>query len=135
MCQYQVGLADGTGRLQQISDLPTSHGFPRCGELGWITCCPQDVERAQIIDVSSDALEDLAFAHVVQGWPHWVWMIGLCLSMHGEVADHGVSSGPAYNAFSNLLALPSIEVCVQLPSPLLGLVMEGLVDWLLFLGR
>ena len=73
--------------------------------------------------------------HVVQGWPHRVWMIGLHLSMLGEVTDHGVSSGPACNAFHNLLALPSIKVCVQLLSPLLGLVIEGLVGWLLFLRR
>ena len=62
-------------------------------------------------------------------------MVGLCLSMLGEVADHGVSSGPACNAFSNLLALPSIKIRVQLPSPLLVLVTEGLVGWLLFLKR
>ena len=31
--------------------------------------------------------------------------------------------------------LQSIEVCVQLPSPLLGLVMEGIIGWLIFLGR
>ena len=60
-------------------------------------------------------------------------MIGLCLSMLGEVADHGVSSGPACNTFHNLLALPSIEVCVQLHSLLPGFVAEGLVGWLIFL--
>ena len=49
-------------------------------------------------------------------------MIGLCLSVLGEVANHGVSCGPACNTFSNLLALPCIEICVQLSSPLLGLV-------------
>ena len=135
MRQYQVGRANGMGQLQQISDLPMGHGFLGCGELGWITCHPQDVELAQIVDVRSDAIKDLAFAHVVQGWPHWVWMIGLHLSVLGEVADHDVSSGPACNAFSNLLAPPHIKVCVQLQSPLPGLVMEGLIGWLLFLGR
>ena len=132
---FQVGPADGIGQLQQISDLPTGHGFLGCGELGWITCHPQDVQPAQIVDVRSDAVEDLAFAHVVQVQPQQVWMIGLHISVLGEVADHGVSSGPACNAFSNLLAPPSIEVCVQLPSPLPGLVAEGFVSWLLFLGR
>ena len=62
-------------------------------------------------------------------------MTGLHLSMLGEVANHGVSHGPAGNAFSNLHAPPSIKICVQLLSPLLGLVVEGLVSWLLFLRR
>ena len=106
--------------------------FLRCGELGWVTSHPQDVEPAQIIDVRSDAVEN---TRVVQGWPHWVWMIGLCLSMFGEVTNHGVSHGPACNAFSNLLVLPRIEVYVQLPSPLPSLVTEGLVSGLLFFGR
>ena len=126
MCQYQVGLADGMGQLQQISDLPAGCRFPGCRKLRWITCHPQDVELAQIIDVRLDAVKDLVFAHVVQEWPHRVWIIGLHLSMLREVTDHGVSSGPACNAFSNLLVLPSIEVCVQLLSSLLGLV-----SWLL----
>ena len=51
MHQYQVGLADGMGQLQQISDLPVGCRLPRCGELGWITHHPQDVELAQIVDV------------------------------------------------------------------------------------
>ena len=55
--------------------------------------------------------------------------------MLGEVTNHGVSCGPACNAISNLLALPHIEICVQVLSPLPGLVTEGLVSWLLFFGR
>ena len=51
MCQYQVGPADGTGQLKQISDLSAGGRFPRCGELGWVTCHPKDVEPAQIVDV------------------------------------------------------------------------------------
>ena len=31
--------------------------------------------------------------------------------MLGEVTDHGVSRGPACDAFSNLLMLPSIKIC------------------------
>ena len=108
-------------------------GFLRCGELWQVTCCPQDVEQAQIVDVRPDAIEDLVLTHVVQGQPHRVWMIGLCLPMLREVADHGVPHGPACDAFNNLHTMPSIEICVQLPSPLLGLVMEGLIGWLLFL--
>ena len=68
---------------------------------------------------------DLALTHVVQGQPCQVWMIGLHLSMLREVTNHGVSHGPACNALSNLFAPPSIEICVQLLSPLLGLVAEG----------
>ena len=95
--------------------------FLRCGELWWVTCCPQDVEPAQAVDVRPDTIEDLALTHVVQGWPHQVCMIGLCLSMLGEIRDHGVSHGPACNAFSNLLMPPSIKICVKLPSPLWAL--------------
>ena len=62
-------------------------------------------------------------------------MIGLHLSMLGKVENHGVSHGPACNAFSNPLAPPSIKICVQLPSPLPDLVVEGLISWLLFLRR
>ena len=62
-------------------------------------------------------------------------MIGLHLSMLEEVTNHGVSHGPACNAFGNLLASPCIKICVQLLSLLPGLVVEGLVSWLLFLGR
>ena len=130
MRQNQVRPAYGSGRLQQISDLPMSHWLLRGRELRWITHCPQCVEPAQIVNVRSDALEYLAVAHVLQGRPHWVQVIRLCLPMFGKVADHGVSSNPAWKAFCDLLALPGIEVCVQTPGLLLGLV-----SWLLFLGR
>ena len=62
-------------------------------------------------------------------------MIGLHLSVLGEVANHGVSCGPACNALSNHFALPSIEICVQLLSPLPDPVAEGLISWLLLLRR
>ena len=44
--------------------MPMGHWFPRGGEL-WVTCHPQDVELAQVIDVRPDTVEDLALAHVV----------------------------------------------------------------------
>ena len=122
MPQNQVRLAYGMGQLQQILDLPTGHGLLRGGELGWITCCPQGVESAQIMNVQTDTLKYLAVAHLLQGWPHRVWVIWLCLPMLGKVADHGVSSGPARKAFCNLLVLPGIEVGVHMLGPLPGLV-------------
>ena len=69
------------------------------------------------------------------GWPHWVWMIRLCLPLLRKVTDHGVSSDPAQKAFCDLLAPPGIKVCVQMLGLLPGLVTEGLISWLLFLGR
>ena len=134
MCQYQVRLADGAGRLQQISDLPVGCGLLRCGELRWVTLHSQDVESAQIVNVRSDAVKYLAVVYVLQGQPHQVRVIQLHLPMLGKVADHGVSSDPARNAFYDLVP-PGIKVCVQPPGPLPGLVMEGLVSWLLFLQR
>ena len=65
MHQNQVRPADGAGRFQQISDQPAGCRLPRCGELGWITRHPQDVEPAQIVDVQSDAVEYLAVVHVL----------------------------------------------------------------------
>ena len=111
-----------------------SHGLPRGGELGQITCHPQHVESAQIVNVQSDVVEYLALTHVFQGQTHQVQVIQLHLPMLGKVADHGVSSDPARKAFCDLLVPPGIEVCVQMPGPLLDLVVEGLVGWLLFLG-
>ena len=131
MRQYQVRLANGTGQLQQISDLPMGCGLLRCRELRWITHHPQDVESAQIVNVRLDAVEYLAVTHVLQGQLHWIWVILLHLPMLGKITDHGVSSNPARNAFCDLLAPPGIKVCVQLP----GLVAEGLISWLLFLRR
>ena len=135
MHQNQVRPAYGVGQLQQISDLPMGCGLPRCGELGWITRRTQDVEPTQIVNVQSDALEYLAVVHVLQGWPHQIWVIQLCLPMLRKVTDHCVSSKPARNTFCDLLALPGIKVCVQMLGSLPGLVMEGLVGWLLFLRR
>ena len=130
MRQNQVRPADGTGRFQQISDLPAGCGLLRCGELGWITHHPQNVESAQIVNVRLDTVEYLAIVHVLQGQPHWVQVIQLHLPMLGKVTDHGVSGDPARNTFCDLLVPPGIKVCVQMLGPL-----PGLVGWLLFLGR
>ena len=135
MCQNQVRLADGTGRLQQISDLPAGHGLLRCGELGWITHHPQDVELAQIVNVRLDAVKYVAVTHVLQVWPHRIQVIRLHLPVLRKVTDHGVSSDPARSAFCDLLAPPGIKVCIQPLGPLPSLVTEGLVGWLLFLRR
>ena len=106
MRQNQVRPADGAGQFQQISDLPMGCRLPRCGELGWITHHPQDVELAQIVNVQSDAVEYLAVVHVLQGWPHWVWVIWLHLPVLRKVADHGVSGDSARNVFCDLLVPP-----------------------------
>ena len=98
------------------------HRLPRGRELRWITYHPQGVESAQIVNVQTDALKYLAVMHVLQGQPHRVWVIWLCLPMLRKVADHGVSSSPAMKAFCDLLALPGIEVGVDTLGPLQGLV-------------
>ena len=110
MHQNQVRPAYGAGQLQQISDLPTGCGLPRGGELRWITHHPQGVESAQIINVQMDALKYLVVMHVLQGQPHRVQVIQLCLPMLGKVTDHGVSSSPSRKAFCDLLVPPGIEL-------------------------
>ena len=60
-------------------------------------------------------------------------MVGL--PVLGEVTDHGVSDGPAHDAFSNLFAIPGIETCLQQSSFLPGLIGECLVHWQCFLRR
>ena len=87
------------GRLQQISDLPMGCRLLRVEEHRWITHDPQGVESAQIVNVRMDALKYLAVMHVLQGWPHQVWVIRLHLLVLGKVADHGVSSGPGRKPF------------------------------------
>ena len=72
-------------------------------------------------------------AHVLQGQPHGVRVIGLHLPMLRKVADHGISSGPAGKAFGDLLALPGIEVSVHTLGPLPAPVMQGLTGQLFFL--
>ena len=114
MHQNQIRQAYGTGRLQQILDLPASRMLPRGGELGWITCRPQGIESAQIVNVQTDTLKYLAVTHVLQGWPHRVWVVWLHLPMLGKVADHGISSGPAGKAFAIFLrcqALKLVSIC------------------------
>ena len=72
----------------------------------------KDVEPAQIVDVRPDTVKDLVLAHVVQGQPHWVWMIGLCLSMMlREITNHGVSHGPACDAFSTSYTAKHRNLC------------------------
>ena len=80
-----------------------------------------------------DALKGLVVAHVLQGQPHGVRVIGLHLPMFRKVTDHGISSGPAGKAFGDLLVQPGIEVSVHMLGPLLAPVMQGLIGWLFFL--
>ena len=72
--------------------------------------------------------------HVLQGWPHGVGVIGLHLPVLSQVADHGISSGPAGKALGDLLAPPGIEVGVHTPGPLPAPVTQGLVSRLFFLA-
>ena len=122
MCQNQIRPAYGTGRLQQILDLPMGHGLPWGGELRLITRRPKGIESAQIVNVQMDALKYLAVTHVLQGRPHRVRVIQLHLPMLRKVTDHGISSGPAGKAFCDLLALPGIKVGVHTLSLLPALV-------------
>ena len=120
MRHNQIRPPYGTGQFQQISDLPTSCGLSRDKKLRWITRRPQGIESAQAVEVRTDALKCLVVMHVLQGWPHWVRVIGLHLPMLRKVADHGISSGPVGMAFGDLLVPPGIKVGVHMPGPLLA---------------
>ena len=59
----------------------------------WIICCSYSVEMTQVIQVSHNAVKNLALLHVLEGQPYQVWVVGLHLPMFGKVTNHSVPFG------------------------------------------